>query len=174
MASTYSRMALRGRLRSTPTLAARGSHQAPRPQRMRPGATSSRVAMVCATRAALRVHVLITPEPILIRSVTAAKAAMGGAGPGPRAPPPLPHRLEPAGLGVAHVLHPLPDGMLVLQVQRDPPSRHASAFQPPADPQGFQALARFLVSGTTQPEIATSPPRISMAYMILGVRHRLG
>ncbi len=76
-ASQISRIASSGRTRCTPTLVASGSHQAPMPSRMRPGARSSRVAKVDARRAGLRVQQSTTPEPILTRSVTAAKAAMG-------------------------------------------------------------------------------------------------
>ena len=55
-----------------PTLRASGSHQAPMPQMMRSGARSSRVRKVAASKPMLRVQLLITPEPTLIRSVTAA------------------------------------------------------------------------------------------------------
>ena len=44
---------------------------------MRPGARSSSVENVLARRAALRVQMSMTPEPILIRSVAAANAAIG-------------------------------------------------------------------------------------------------
>ena len=47
------------------------------PQMIRPGARSSRVEKVLARRAALRVQMSTTPEPILIRSVAAANAAIG-------------------------------------------------------------------------------------------------
>ena len=60
-----------------PTFVASGSHHAPRPHRIRPGARSSSVENVLASRAALRVQTSMTPEPTLIRSVPAAKAAIG-------------------------------------------------------------------------------------------------
>ena len=44
---------------------------------MRPGARSSRVENIDASRAGLRVQMSITPEPILIVSVVAANAAIG-------------------------------------------------------------------------------------------------
>ena len=44
---------------------------------MRPGARSSSVENVAANRAGLRLQQSATPEPILIRSVTEAKAAIG-------------------------------------------------------------------------------------------------
>ena len=44
---------------------------------MRPGARSSSVENVLARRAALRVQMSMTPEPTLMRSVVAAKAAIG-------------------------------------------------------------------------------------------------
>src|SRR5207302_1609050 len=45
----------------------------------------------------------------------------------------LPHRLEAALLGVADVVHPVPDGVLVLQVQRHPPGTgHGHATHPPS------------------------------------------
>ena len=47
------------------------------PRMIRPGARSSSVENVAASRAGLRVQQSTTPEPILIRSVTAAKAAIG-------------------------------------------------------------------------------------------------
>ncbi len=43
----------------------------------RPGASSSRVENVAASSATLRVHIETTPEPILIRLVTPAYAAIG-------------------------------------------------------------------------------------------------
>ena len=60
-----------------PTLAASGSHQAPMPRITRPGARSSRVEKVAARRAGLRLQQSTTPEPTLMRSVTAANAAIG-------------------------------------------------------------------------------------------------
>ena len=60
-----------------PTLAASGSHQAPSPASTRPGARSSSVENRDASRAGLRVHTSITPDPTAMRSVVAAKAAMG-------------------------------------------------------------------------------------------------
>ena len=60
-----------------PTFVASGSHHAPSPHRMRPGARSSSVENVLARRAALRVQMSMTPEPTLIRSVAAANAAIG-------------------------------------------------------------------------------------------------
>jgi hypothetical protein len=77
VASTTSRMARNGRRRSTPTLEASGSHQAPRPSSTRPGASSSRVANVAASRPTFLVQIGITPAPTLIRRVTAANAAIG-------------------------------------------------------------------------------------------------
>ena len=44
---------------------------------MRPGARSSRVENVAASRAGFRVHMSSTPLPTLMVSVEAAKAAMG-------------------------------------------------------------------------------------------------
>ena len=44
---------------------------------MRPGARSSSVENIDASRAALRDQMSITPEPTLIVSVVAAKAAIG-------------------------------------------------------------------------------------------------
>ena len=44
---------------------------------MRPGARSSSVENIDARRAGLRDHTSMTPEPILIRSVEAANAAIG-------------------------------------------------------------------------------------------------
>ena len=76
-AVTTSRIARSGCGRSMPTFVASGSHHAPSPHRMRPGARSSSVENVLARRAALRVQMSMTPEPILIRSVAAANAAIG-------------------------------------------------------------------------------------------------
>src|SRR5579884_494874 len=76
-ASTTSRIASSGRRRSTPTFDARGSHHAPMPHNTRPGARSSSVENVAAIMAGFRVQLLMTPLPTLMRSVTAAKAAMG-------------------------------------------------------------------------------------------------
>ena len=70
-------MAFSDRCRCTPTLVANGSHQAPIPRMIRPGARSSSVENVEASRAGLRVQQSTTPEPILMVSVQAAKAAMG-------------------------------------------------------------------------------------------------
>ena len=77
MTSTVSRIACTGRRRSMPTFEASGSHQAPMPRMIRPGARSSSVENVAASRPTLRVQLFTTPEPMRIRSVTAAKAAMG-------------------------------------------------------------------------------------------------
>ena len=60
-----------------PTFSASGSHHAPMPEDARPGARSSSVENVAARRAGLRVQQSTTPEPTLIRSVTAANAAIG-------------------------------------------------------------------------------------------------
>ncbi len=60
------------RLRRMPTFAASGSHHAPTPSLTRPGARSSSVEKVAASRPTFRVHVLTTPLPMPIRSVTAA------------------------------------------------------------------------------------------------------
>ena len=76
-AVTTSRMTVSGRARSMPTLAASGSHHAPMPRMIRPGARSSRVENVDASRAGLRVQQSTTPEPMSRRSVTEAKAAIG-------------------------------------------------------------------------------------------------
>ena len=65
-------MAVNGFLRSMPTFAASGSHHAPNPQMTRFGARSSRVRNVAASRPMLRVQLLMTPEPTLSVSVTAA------------------------------------------------------------------------------------------------------
>ena len=77
MTSTTSRIACRGLRRSMPTLPARGSHHAPIPRMILPGARSSRVENVAARSPAFLVQVFTTPDPILIRSVTAANAAIG-------------------------------------------------------------------------------------------------
>jgi hypothetical protein len=66
-----------GDSRAMPTLLASGSHHAPRPARMRPGARSSSVENSDASRAGFRVHTSMTPEPTPIRSVVAANAAIG-------------------------------------------------------------------------------------------------
>ena len=47
------------------------------PRMMRPGARSSSVENVDASRAGLRVQQSTTPDPIFTRSVVAAKAAIG-------------------------------------------------------------------------------------------------
>ncbi len=47
------------------------------PRMTRPGARSSSVEKVEASRAGLRVQLLTTPEPTRMRSVQARKAAMG-------------------------------------------------------------------------------------------------
>ena len=60
-----------------PTFAASGSHQAPIPSLIRPGARSSSVEKVAASSPTLRVQLLTTPEPTAMRSVTAAYAAIG-------------------------------------------------------------------------------------------------
>ncbi len=77
VASTVSRIASSGRRRSTPTFVASGSHQAPSPSMTRPGASSSSVEKVAASRPTLRVQIGMTPEATLIREVTAANAAIG-------------------------------------------------------------------------------------------------
>ena len=74
---TTSRITVSGRSRSMPTLLASGSHHAPRPQMMRPGARSSSVENVLASRAGLRVQMSMTPLPTLIVLVLAANAAIG-------------------------------------------------------------------------------------------------
>jgi len=70
--TTVSRIASKGFVRWIPTFFASGSHQAPMPHTIRPGARSSSVRNVAASRPILRVQLLITPEPTLMRSVTAA------------------------------------------------------------------------------------------------------
>jgi hypothetical protein len=75
--STISRMVSTGRRRRIPTFEASGSHQAPIPSLIRPGARSSRVEKVAASNPTFRVQEFTTPEPIAIRSVTAANAAIG-------------------------------------------------------------------------------------------------
>jgi hypothetical protein len=75
--SVTSRIARSGFRRSTPTLDASGSHHAPIPRRMRPGARSSSVTNVAARSPTFRVQLFTTPEPTLIRSVVAANAAIG-------------------------------------------------------------------------------------------------
>jgi len=77
VASTTSRIARSGRLRSMPTFEASGSHQAPRPRITRPGASSSSVENVAASRPTLRVQIGMTADPTLMRLVTAAYAAIG-------------------------------------------------------------------------------------------------
>src|SRR5579864_3832596 len=74
---TISRMTVSGWSREMPTLRASGSHHAPSPQMIRPGAKSSSVAKVEARTAGLRVQIEATPDPSLMRSVVAPKAAMG-------------------------------------------------------------------------------------------------
>ena len=64
-------------MRSIPTFEANGSHQAPIPRMIRPGAKSSKVEKVDASLAGFRVQQSTTPEPIFIFSVSAANAAMG-------------------------------------------------------------------------------------------------
>jgi hypothetical protein len=68
-------MATSGRRRSIPFDAR--IPQAPIPSSTRPGARSSSVTKVAARSPALRVQLFTTPEPTLIREVTAAKAAIG-------------------------------------------------------------------------------------------------
>ena len=65
-------MAVSGFLRSMPTFFASGSHQAPMPQMMRFDARSSSLRKVAASRSMLRVQLLMTAEPTLMCSVTAA------------------------------------------------------------------------------------------------------
>ena len=113
-------------VRLMPTFDASGSHHAPMPRITRPGARSSSVENVAASRPTFRVQLLTTPEPTLIRSVTAAKAAIGHGRLPDQPALRLPHGLEPVLLRVLHVLHALPDGVLVLQVHRDAAlARHA-------------------------------------------------
>ncbi len=69
---TVSRMASSGLRRSIPTFFAKGSHHAPIPQIIRSGARSSNVRKVAANKPILRVQLLMTPDPTLIFSVTAA------------------------------------------------------------------------------------------------------
>ena len=64
-------------VRRIPNFEASGSHHAPIPSMIRPGARSSSVENVAAISPALRVQLFTTPEPILILSVTAANAAIG-------------------------------------------------------------------------------------------------
>src|SRR6266545_4871345 len=75
--STVSRIAFKGFRRSIPTFEARGSHHAPMPRMILPGARSSRVTNVAARSPTFLVQLFTTPEPTLIRFVTAANAAMG-------------------------------------------------------------------------------------------------
>ena len=70
-------MAFSGLTRLTPTFDANGSHHAPIPRMIRPGARSSSVEKVEANRAGFLVQQSTTPEPILIVSVVAANADMG-------------------------------------------------------------------------------------------------
>ena len=89
------------------------------PRITRPGARSSSVENVAARNAGLRTHMLTTPEPSLMRSVTAPNAASGI---GRLAHEPalgLPHRLEARGLGVLRVAHAVADRVRVLEVERD-------------------------------------------------------
>ncbi len=74
---TISRITVSGWARSMPTFLASGSHHAPMPRMTRPGARSSSVLNVAASRAGLRLQQSTTPEPTLIRSVTLANAAIG-------------------------------------------------------------------------------------------------
>jgi hypothetical protein len=69
---TVSRIACSGLRRVDADLAASGSHHAPMPRMIRPGARSSRVENVAASSAGLRVQLFTTPLPTVIRSVTAA------------------------------------------------------------------------------------------------------
>ena len=84
---------------------------------MRPGARSSNVENVAASRAGLRVHMSSTPLPTLIRSVEAAKAAMGTVASRTSRESACHTGLEPLLLGVLHVLDGLGHRVGVLQVE---------------------------------------------------------
>ena len=108
-----------GRRRFTPTFDASGSHHAPMPSLIRPGARSSSVENVAASRPTLRVHVLTTPEPMPIRSVTAAKAAIGTVASRTRRLSACHTASKPARSASDGVLHAVPNRMLVLEIERD-------------------------------------------------------
>ena len=74
---TTSLITVSGFLRSIPTFEANGSHHAPIPRMIRPGAKSSSVEKVEASLAGFLVQQSTTPEPIFIFSVFAANAAIG-------------------------------------------------------------------------------------------------
>ena len=57
---------------SIPTWLASGSHHAPSPSTMRPGASMSSAAKLCAISAGFLVHIGMTAVPSLMRSVTVA------------------------------------------------------------------------------------------------------
>ena len=84
---------------------------------MRPGARSSSVENVAASRPTLRVQLLTTPEP--------SRDALGDRGVGghrhrglaDEAALRLPHRFEAARLGDLRVVHAVADRMLVLQIE---------------------------------------------------------
>ena len=67
-----SRMARIGFLIRIPTWLASGSHQAPSPRIVRPGASMSSAAKLWAIRAAFLVQIRMIDVPSRIRSVTAA------------------------------------------------------------------------------------------------------
>jgi hypothetical protein len=91
----------------------------------RPGARSSSVENVLASRAGLRVQMSMTPLPTLIRSVVAAKAAIGTTASRTRRLSACQTASNPCCLGVADELDAFADGVGVLQVQRDG-SAHAA------------------------------------------------
>ena len=114
-----------------PTFAASGSHQAPIPSLIRPGARSSSVEKVAASSPTLRVQLLTTPEPTAIRD---GDRGVGGHRHGRLADEPalgLPDGLEAALLGELHVPHPVADRVLVLQVERDAAFARDGHAQPP-------------------------------------------
>ena len=86
---------------------------------MRPGARSSSVENVLARRAALRVQMSMTPEPILIRSVAAANAAIGTTASRTRRLSACHTASNPAASARRTSSMPVADVVGVLQVQRD-------------------------------------------------------
>ena len=102
-----------------PTFVASGSHHAPSPHRMRPGARSSSVENVLARRAALRVQMSMTPEPMRMRSVAAANAAIGTTASRTRRLSACHTAAKPSASARRTSSMPLAHVVGVLQVQRD-------------------------------------------------------
>ena len=89
------------------------------PRITRPGARSSKVENVDASSAGLRVQLFTTPEPTLIRSVTARNAAIGTVASRTSRLSACQMAWKPSGLCVTGDLHALPDGVRVLQIDGD-------------------------------------------------------